>query len=144
MSFKILIVDDEKEIRDSLALRYELQGYETIAAKNGKEALKILSERKIHIVISDIMMPVMNGVQLMKVIRQEFPMIKVVMITGYVTLDNALACYRYGAHNVVFKPFEDLKELDENIMELKQYLERWEKKLSTLVNMKPKSGAANG
>ncbi|MFP4548891.1 MAG: response regulator [Fidelibacterota bacterium] len=144
MSFKILIVDDEKEIRDSLALRYELQGYETLTAKNGKDALKTLSEKKINIVISDIMMPVMNGVQLMKVIRQEFPMIKVVMITGYVTLDNALACYRYGAYNVVFKPFEDLKELDENIKELKEYLERWQKKLSTLVNMKPKSEADNG
>ena len=140
----VLIVDDEKEIRDSLALRYELQGYETLVAKNGKEALKILSEKKVNIVISDIMMPVMNGVQLMKVIRQEFPMIKVIMITGYVTLDNALACYRYGAYNVVFKPFEDLKELDNNVMELKQYLTRWQKKLSTLVNMKPKSEATNG
>lgn len=143
MSFKLLIVDDEKEIRDSLALRYQLKGYETFIAKNGVEALNILSEKKINIVISDIMMPVMNGVKLMREIRYEYPMIKVVMITGYVTLENALACYRYGAHNVVFKPLQDLSELDNSIEEIKNYLIRWQKKLSTLVDMKPKSGEAH-
>ena len=143
MSLKLLIVDDEKEIRDSLARRYKLKGYNTLTAEDGLEALKILSEEKINILISDIMMPRMNGVQLMKAIRQEYPMLKVVMITGYVTLDNALACYRYGAYNVVFKPFEDLKELDDDIEELKRYLARWQNKLSTLVGMKSKTGTKN-
>lgn len=138
MIIKILIVDDEKEIRDSLAIRYKLKGYDVHTAENGKAALDILYNEKINIVISDIKMPVMNGVELMKEIRTELPMVKVIMITGYVNLDNALACYRYGAHDVIFKPFEDLKELDVAIEELKKYLSRWQDKLSTLVNMKPK------
>jgi len=139
MSYKLLIVDDEKEIRDSLAIRYRLKGYEIETAENGKDALKILNHTKINVVISDIMMPEMNGVELMKEIRSEFPMIKVIIITGYVTLDNALACYRYGAHDVIFKPFENLKELDDALLEIKEYLTRWQNKLATLVNMKPKS-----
>ncbi len=140
MGLKLLVVDDEKEIRDSLALRYKMKGYETRVAENGEKALDILSEESINIMISDIKMPVMNGVKLMRQVRTEYPMVKVVMITGYVTLDNALACYRYGAHDVVFKPFEDLNELDESIEEIKIILTRWQKKLSTLVSMKRKSG----
>ncbi|MBN2280049.1 MAG: response regulator [Candidatus Marinimicrobia bacterium] len=139
MAYKLLIVDDEKEIRDSLAIRYKLKGFETLKAENGKEALRILSEEKINIVLSDIIMPVMDGVKLIREIRNEYPMVKVIMMTGYVTLENALACYRYGAHDVIFKPLADLKELDNSILEIKDFLLRWQNKLSTLVNMKPKS-----
>ncbi len=138
MTFTLLIVDDEKEIRDSLARRYKLKGMKTLTAENGLKALEILSEKKIDIVISDVIMPVMNGVELMKTIKLDYPMVKVIMITGYVTLDNALACYRYGAHNVVFKPFNDLSELDNSIEELKNYLLKWTNKLAMLVEMKPK------
>jgi len=143
MNYKLLIVDDEKEIRDSLARRYKLNGYKIFTAENGKAALDILYKEKINIVISDIIMPIMNGVDLMKEIRTEFPMIKVIMITGYVTLENALACYRYGAYNVVFKPFEDLRELDDTLEEIKKYLFRWDSKLSTLVKMKRNIGDNN-
>lgn len=139
MKYKLLIVDDEEEVREFISERYKLMGMEIYLAQNGKEAIEILSKEKINIVISDILMPVMNGIELMKVIRNEYSMVKAIMITGHVDLQNALNCYRYGAFNIIFKPFNNFDELDESIEEIKLHLSRWQNKLSALVKMKPKA-----
>lgn len=125
----ILIVDDEVNIQTSLARRYKLKGYHIVTANDGREALDLLEKRPFQIVISDIKMPVMDGVELLKKIRIEFPMTRVIMMTGYVTLDNGLACLRHGADTCIFKPFEDLNEMDCAVDNALKYLEHWEKKL---------------
>ncbi len=131
----ILIVDDEVNIQHSLARRYKLRGYHVETANNGKEALGLLEKRPFQIVISDIKMPVMDGVELLKKIRDEYPMTRVIMMTGYVTLDNGLACLRHGADTCIFKPLEDLGEMDSAVDAALKYLEHWEKKLLFLKKM---------
>jgi len=139
MSFQILIVDDELEIREMLTRHFRLLGYQVATAENGEEALAFLGEHKVDVVISDIRMPVMDGVALLKRIRNEYPMIRVVMITGYVTLENALACMRYQADTCIFKPLEDLSELEKAVENGVQMIETWKRKFRELRGMKTSS-----
>ncbi|RPJ80143.1 MAG: response regulator [Deltaproteobacteria bacterium] len=140
MKARILIVDDEAAIRDSLARHFRLKGYETATAENGLSALEKLSDLSFQVVVSDIMMPVMDGIDLLRRIRTEYPMTRVVMITGYVTLENALACLRNNADTCVFKPLDDLQELDTAVENAVAYLEHWKRKLVVLKGMKPTGG----
>ena len=100
MTASILIVDDEAAIRTSLSRHYRLQGYNVDTAENGRAALENLAVTPRQVVISDIMMPEMNGIELLRRIRREYPMTRVIIITGYVTLENALACLRNNADNL--------------------------------------------
>jgi DNA-binding NtrC family response regulator len=137
MSARLLIVDDEVEIREMLSRHYRLMGYEADLAANGRDALEVLAAKRIEVVISDIMMPEMNGVALLQEIRNQYPMVRVIMITGYVTLENALACMRYQADTCVFKPLDDLAELDAAVALALDSLKQWQRKLRDLQGMKP-------
>lgn len=142
MNATILIVDDEEQIRAMLSRRFRFIGHDVLLASNGKEALSVLEENRVDIVISDIMMPKMDGVELLEKIQYDYPMIKTIMITGYVTLENALACMRRRAQTIVFKPFEDLIELEEAVQEAISSLRRWQDKLMQLRSVKPDGGIA--
>lgn len=136
---RLLIVDDEQPIRDSLARHFRFAGMETETACDGEDALEKLSTAPFRVVVSDIIMPRMDGTGLLRRIRQEFPMTRVVMITGYVTLENALACLQLGADTCVFKPFEDLAELDAAVEAAFAFHEMWERKLLQLRGLKAKT-----
>ncbi len=140
MNAKLLIVDDEPDIRNSLSRRYKLKGYEVETADGGQSALALLEQKPFQVVISDIKMPGIDGIELLRRIRIEYPMTRVIMMTGYVTLENGLACLRHGADTCIFKPLEDLGEMDEAINKAECYLQHWEKKLLQLKGMGSKSG----
>ena len=133
---RILVVDDEEEIRDMLTRHYKFQGYETLTACNGAVALEILAAERIEIVISDIMMPVMDGVELLNKIRTDYPMTHVIIMTGYVTMDNLLATLRYGADTCIFKPILEFDEMDESVEIAISHLKKWQKKLLELQGLK--------
>ena len=135
---KILIVDDEKEIREMLSRHFRMLDYHIELAENGQEALDILAQKRFDVVISDIMMPVMNGVSLLREVRKQYPMIRVIMMTGYVTLVNALSCMRQQADTIVFKPFNDLSELEQAVETSLKILNIWLTKLRELQGMKSK------
>jgi CheY-like chemotaxis protein len=128
----LLIVDDEVQIREMLARHFKFNGYSVLTAEDGKDALEKLSNNKVDIVISDIMMPNMNGVELLKQIRTDYPMIKPIMITGYVTLDNILACIRYGADSCILKPISDLGELQSAVETASRKIAYWHNILKEL------------
>lgn len=133
---KILIVDDEEEIRNSLSRHFEFDGYEIETASNGVKALEILEKKRVEVVITDIMMPEMNGVELLKQIRNDYPMTHAIVITGYVTMENLLAALRYGADTCIFKPLEDMAELDDSVKKAVEDLKKWQQKLKELKGMK--------
>ncbi|TYT74013.1 response regulator [Desulfobotulus mexicanus] len=137
MKGHLLIVDDEKEIRDMLSRHFRLMGYEVLTAEHGLDALSILEKNRVDAVISDIMMPVMDGVDLLREIRRQYPMVRVIMITGYVTLENALACMRNQADTCIFKPLNDLGELEEAVQTAIAAQARWTRKFRELTGMKP-------
>ncbi|MGM0419055.1 MAG: response regulator [Thermodesulfobacteriota bacterium] len=133
---RILVVDDEEEIRNSLSRHFEFDGYEVETAANGIKALEALEKKRFEVVITDIMMPEMNGVELLKHIRNDYPMTHSIVITGYVTMDNLLAALRYRADTCIFKPLEDMSELDDAVIKAVEDLKKWQKKLKELKGMK--------
>ncbi len=137
MSARLMIVDDEIDIREMLSRHFRFLGFEVDLAANGKEALEIMLTKRIDIVISDIMMPEMDGVALLREIQVHYPMVRTIMITGYVTLDNALACMRTGAETLIFKPLIELSELDDAVSRTLEGLKVWQRKLQDLHGMKP-------
>lgn len=101
----ILIVDDEQNVCNLLNKIFVKEGYTTYTAYNGEEALKIIDSNEIDIVITDIKMPGMTGVELLKNINKIDPSIKVILITAFATLDTALEALRSGAKDYIIKPF---------------------------------------
>ncbi len=125
MKAQLLIVDDEVDIQELLQRRFRYAGHGVETASSGAEALEKLSQSRTDLVISDIMMPGMNGVELLRAIRHGYPMIRVIMITGQVSQSNILSCMRLGAETCVFKPFEDLGELDAAVNQAVRTIGRW-------------------
>ena len=101
----ILIVDDELLIRDLLYDFFQGQGWETSVADSGEKALDILGVRQVDLVLSDIRMPGMDGLQLTEELRESHPEIPVVLMTGYPSVDTAVAALRQRVADYVTKPF---------------------------------------
>lgn len=104
-NYSILIVDDEENVSRLLNKIFVKEGYITHVANNGKEALRIIDSNEIDIVISDIKMPGITGIELLKNIRDIDPSIQVIMITAFATLDTAIDALRMGAKDYITKPF---------------------------------------
>ena len=105
---KILIVDDEETLTWSMAksLSKDKDKYEVMIANNGKEALNVLEHERIDLVISDIRMPDINGLDLLVRIKKEFPQTKVIIMTAYGSSDVQKEANRRGSLYYVEKPFE--------------------------------------
>ena len=140
MKPKILVVDDEKIIRDFISRHFRFLGYETITAASGKEALEILNTTRCDIVISDIAMPEMTGVEFLRRLKLRYPMTHVIMVTGYVTMENVLACMRHGADTCVFKPFKDIAELEKAVEDAVASIMKWQAILKNLKGLKDTEG----
>jgi DNA-binding NtrC family response regulator len=102
----ILIVDDEFSVRDSLRRWFAKQGYRTEAAKDAPEALQRLEESHWDVVILDIKMPGMDGLELQRRIREIDPGLIVIMITAYASVETAVRALKEGAHDYVTKPVD--------------------------------------
>jgi len=113
MKTNILIVDDELSMRDLCVETLKPMGFETVAADSGARALEILESGPTDIVLSDIRMPRMGGIELLKTIKQTYPEIDVVMMTGFGTIAGSVEAMKMGAYDYVTKPFviEDFKEI---------------------------------
>lgn len=133
---RIIVVDDEVAIQDALKHYFEFKGYSVRTAGNGREALQLLDEESAEVVITDIMMPEMNGIQLLRELKKSHPMIRVIVITGYVTLDNLLATFRLGAEKCIYKPIVDFNDLDSSVEAAIESLRDWQKKLMFLNQLK--------
>lgn len=105
---KILIVDDEEVIRNLLVEHLSDEGFSAVAVPSGEAALEIFRDDPDHLVITDIRMGGMSGVQLLEEIRKLDEEAQVIIITSHASLDTAVATLRAGAYDYIFKPFEDL------------------------------------
>ncbi len=118
--FKILIADDDLDLRELLIEAVRNWGYEVSLAKDGEEALRKLKMDHFHMVITDLMMPGMDGLQLLQRIRELDSDILVIIITGYATLETAVKAIETGAYDYIAKPFR----LDELMIVIKNACER--------------------
>lgn len=102
----ILLVDDHKSFRDSLAKVLVGEGYKVFAAMNGEEALDILRQEHINLILTDLKMPKMDGVELLQVAKTIHPEVEVILITGFGTVDTAVTAMKDGAFDYIQKPFK--------------------------------------
>lgn len=101
----VLVVDDEEVIRDVCTQILEAEGYNVTTVSNGREALHQVSEKSFDVVVTDIMMPDMSGLEMLEVIRSTSLDVGAVVITGLGTFDMATQADRLGAREFLVKPF---------------------------------------
>jgi putative two-component system response regulator len=104
MEDRILIVDDESTICSLMDRRLTREGYSCVTANNGKEALDLFLRNPFSLVLSDIRMPEMDGIELLKTIRTLSPKMMMVMVTGYPEINMAVEALRLGAYDFILKP----------------------------------------
>jgi DNA-binding NtrC family response regulator len=102
----LLIVDDERSVRDSLSRWFADEGYEVGAAENAGEALTRLAERKWDIALVDIKMPGTDGIELQRRLKEADPDLTVIIMTGYASVETAVAALKMGAYDYVTKPLD--------------------------------------
>jgi DNA-binding NtrC family response regulator len=107
---RVLLVDDEKDFVEMLSLRLEEAGERVTPAYSGRECLEILEKENIDVVILDIKMPGMDGIETLREIRKRFPIVEVIMLTGHGTTETAVEGMKLGAFDYLMKPadFDDL------------------------------------
>ncbi len=104
MSRTILVVDDEKHIREGLVSILELDGYTGLQAEDGEEAWRLINEKSVDLVITDLRMPKMSGMDLLKKIFTTYPTIPVIVLTGHGTIEEAVVAMQNGAVDFLTKP----------------------------------------
>jgi DNA-binding NtrC family response regulator len=107
----ILIIDDESEIRESLQTLLEMEGYAVETSETGEDGLSHISERPFDLVLLDLALPGMNGMEVLREIRERDAQLAVIMITAYGTVENAVKAMQSGATNFVQKPWDNEKLL---------------------------------
>ncbi len=110
MSYKILVVEDEKEIADALEIYLRGQGYEVTKACNGKEALEIFEQGNVDLILMDLMMPVMDGIQATLKIREK-SVVPIIMLTAKSEDTDKIWGLNIGADDYVTKPFNPMELL---------------------------------
>ena len=128
-AIRVLVADDEAVVRTGIARVLEKQGIEVRTAADGEQALAALEEETFAVVLLDIKMPGIDGVEVLKHIRANYPGTIVIMITGYPSMDSAIQCLKLGAVDYLVKPFR-VDELEALIL----------KSLETSRHQKPPSG----
>jgi DNA-binding NtrC family response regulator len=115
-SFRILIVDDNREIRAILEEYLREEGYEAQGAGDGKEALVLHGSSPFDLIITDLNMPGMTGIELIKELAKDGGTTEFIIITGYASLDTAIEAVKAGAFDYIVKPFriEELKVVIKN------------------------------
>ena len=102
---KVLLVDDEVPFVETMTKRLTKRKLEIFAAYSGEEALKRLEESDgIEVVILDVKMPGMDGIQTLREIKNRYPLVEVVMLTGHATVETAILGMKYGAFDYLMKP----------------------------------------
>ena len=104
MKTRILIVDDEVDALDLMEELFQKNGYDTYTASNGVEALNVLRETEVDIMISDIFMPEMDGMALLDTVGKKYQDMSVLMITAHGTIETAVEAMKKGAKDYILKP----------------------------------------
>lgn len=106
MKPRILVVDDEESIREFLEIMLKKEGYEITTAEDGAVAKEVLTKKSFDMVISDLQMPNMTGLELLKHVRESYPDLVFMMITAFGTTESAVEAMKMGAYDYLTKPFK--------------------------------------
>ncbi len=116
---KILVVDDEQSMRDFLAIMLKKEGHDVVTAENGSDALKAVQAEIFDLVISDVKMPGLDGIDVLKATKEISPETVVIMVTAFATAETAVEAMKHGAYDYIIKPFkiDEIKFIINNSLE---------------------------
>lgn len=119
---KILVVDDEQIVLDSVTKHLRKEDYTIVTVLSATEAVELLDADPPDIILTDLMMPEIDGLELMKISKEKLPQVPIIMITGYATINTALQATQLGAFDYIAKPFtrSELKSVVRRAAELLQ------------------------
>lgn len=117
--YSILIIDDDPDIRETMTTLLTMNGYKAVALPDGPSALSAIKDEKFHMVITDLRLPGMDGIEILKRVKEMEPNMQCIVITGYATVSTAVEAMRAGAYDYIMKPFNTT----EILMTIKRALE---------------------
>ncbi len=117
---KILLVDDEKEFLDLLSKRLHKRSFTVSTVSSGQDALLWLEKNSVDIIILDIKMPKMDGIETLKEIKKHYPQIEVLLLTGHGSVEKGLQGMHHGAYDCMMKPFH----IDDLVYKIQKAQER--------------------
>lgn len=106
MTAKIIVVEDDVALKEALTDTLEMAGYQVCSAVDGEMALELLQQEPVHLLLSDVQMRPMNGLQLLQRVKSLYPELPVLLMTAYGSIEKAVAAIRDGAVDYLVKPFE--------------------------------------
>lgn len=115
MKEKVLIIDDEKSILEGLSRVLEREGFTTIRAESGRQGLDLLKTETVGLIVTDIRLPDISGLEVLKQAKELDPRIEVIILSGFVTDDNRKMALLNGAFSFLAKPLDSLEHLYTNI-----------------------------
>ncbi len=118
--FRILVVDDEDDFRETIVKRLKGRNLDTTGVASGEEALKVLEKEDFDVVVLDVRMPGMDGIEALKEIKKRKPLTEVIMLTGHASVESGIQGMQLGAFDYVMKPVP----LDELLDKMRQAYER--------------------
>ena len=133
MKGRVLVVDDEKEFADVLAERLQIKGYQAQACHSGREALDTLRDSEMDVVVLDLVMPEMDGIDVLNEIKKYKPQIEVIILSGKATHEDAIKGIERGAFEHLDKPCDDHKLLS-SIDDARQRKLAFEKRLQEVLD----------
>ncbi len=136
---KMMLVDDEERFLETTRKLLLRHGYDVLTATSGGEALQKLQEHNVQVVVLDVKMPGMDGVAVLKEIKQRFPLVEVIMLTGHATVESAVEGLKSGATDYLVKP-TDVQTLIQKAEEAYGRRQRLEEKIrvaQSRIFMKP-------
>lgn len=103
---RLLVADDERSMRELLELVFKREGHQVTSVSNGREALAALAQSSCDLIITDVKMPDLNGIELLKAVRDQAPDTMVIMMTAFATINSAREAFKLGADDFIQKPFD--------------------------------------
>lgn len=118
--FKVLVVDDEDDFRETIVKRLRGRNLDATGVASGEEALKIMAQESFDVVVLDVRMPGMDGIEALKEMKKRWPLTEVIMLTGHASVESGIQGMQLGAFDYVMKPVP----LDELLDKMRQAYER--------------------
>lgn len=122
----VLIIDDEKEILETLKRHFDLEGIDVTVATNPKEALKLMSSNPFPVVLTDIRMPEMSGVEVIRKAKGINPTSIIYVMTAYASMVNMVECLELGAADYFIKPFQNMDFVIQTVKDALARHRRWQ------------------
>lgn len=142
MPRQLLIVDDDEALRQMLVMHFTDRGFDCSMARNGVEALAILGDGQTPVMITDLHMPEMDGVALLRAVREKGLCTRSIVLSGYATIGNLTACLQEGAMVLLPKPLPSMEPLNRAVDQAFEQVQSWIDQMTAIVRLRGTSSTA--